>query len=339
MGGKMTIPHISVVTPVYGCARSLRELCERLSLSLAPITADYEILLVNDASPDVAWDVIQDLASTDRRIKGINLSRNFGQHYAITAGLDFATGDWIVVMDCDLQHRPEDIPELYQKAQEGYDLVVGMRTLRHDNYLKKLGSRVFYRILSYLTDTPVDNRLSNFGVYSRKVIRSITALREQSRAFGLLALWVGFRRAEIGIEHASRPYGKSTYTLRRLISLAVDSILSHSARPLLLTVKFGLFLSFSSFLYAVWILVRYLFWATPVVGWSSLIMSIYFVAGLIMGSVGVVGLYLGKIFNEVKGRPLYLIESTTFELNAKDIDQPSAVFPEVYSRRPASLVL
>jgi glycosyltransferase involved in cell wall biosynthesis len=309
----MAVPHISVVTPVYGCGGSLPELCDRLSAALSPITADFEILLVNDASPDGAWDVIKELAIADGRIRGMNLSRNFGQHFAITAGLDHARGDWVVVMDCDLQHKPEEIPKLYRKAQEGYDLVVGMRTQRQDSYLKKLGSRLFYRILNYLTDAKVDNRLSNFGIYSRKVIRSITALREQNRAFGLLALWVGFRRAEIGIEHASRPYGASAYTLRRMTSLAVDSILSHSDRPLLLTVKLGLFLSFTSFLYALWILARYFFWATPVEGWSSLIVSIYFTAGLIMGSIGVVGLYVGKIFNEVKGRPLYFIDATTFE--------------------------
>jgi len=315
----MKAPHISIVTPVYGCGSSLSELCDRLSYALSPITPDYEILLVNDASPDGAWEVIKDLAAADGRIKGINLSRNFGQHFAITCGLDFARGDWVVVMDCDLQHKPEEIPKLYRKALEGYDLVVGMRTRRQDSYLKKLGSRLYYRILNYLTDARIDNRLSNFGIYSRRAIQSIAALREQYRDFGLLAIWVGFRRAEIGIEHASRPYGSSAYTLRRMMSLALDSILSHSDRPLRVTVKLGLLLSLSSFLYAIWILVKYLFWSTPVAGWSSLIVSIYFTAGLIMGSIGVVGLYVGKIFNEVKGRPLYFVDSTTFEMESSGV--------------------
>lgn len=310
----MTRPYISIVTPVYGCSVGLRELCSRLASVLCTISVDYEIIMVNDASPDGAWEVIKALAREDGRLKGINLSRNFGQHYAITAGLDYARGDWVVVMDCDLQHLPEEIPKLYQKAQEGYDLVVGMRAQRQDSYLKKLGSRLFYRVFAYLTGSRIDNRLSNFGIYSRKVIQSITALREQNRAFGLLALWVGFRRSEIEIEHASRPYGESAYTLRRMMSLAVDSILSHSDRLLLITVKLGLFLSLSSLLYAAWAVLRYLFWATPVEGWTSLIVSIYFTTGLIIGSIGVVGLYVGKIFNEAKGRPLYLIDSATFEL-------------------------
>ena len=312
----MKAPRISIVIPVYGCGDCLSELCSRLSSTLSSISHDYEIFLVNDASPDGAWELINQLSKEDERIKGINLSRNFGQHIAITAGLDLARGDWVVVMDCDLQHRPEEISRLYEKVMEGYDMAVGMRTLRNDSALKKLGSRVFYRVLAYLTDTKIDDRLTNFGIYSQKTVRAITALREQNRAFGLLALWVGFRRAEIGIEHASRPYGTSAYTLRRMMSLALDSILSHSDRPLRLTVKFGLFLSFFSFLYAIWILMRYFFWETPVAGWSSIIVSIYFTAGLLMGSVGVVGLYVGKIFSEVKGRPLYLIDSTTFRLES-----------------------
>lgn len=315
----MAPPTVSVVTPVYGCGASLPELCERLAASLSEISPAYEIILVNDASPDGAWDVIRELAAADVRIRGINLSRNFGQHNALTAGLDCARGDWVVVMDCDLQHRPEEIPKLYGKAMEGYDLVVGTRTLRGDSFLKRLGSNLFYRILTYLTGTKIDDRLTNFGIYSRKTVRGITELREQNRPFGLLALWVGFRRAELGIEHVARPYGESSYTLRRMVSLAIDSILSHSDRPLRLTVKFGLLISFLSFVYALWILTKYFFWATPVEGWSSLIVSIYFTAGLIMGSIGVVGLYVGKIFNEVKGRPLYLVESTTFEREASRI--------------------
>ena len=310
----MKLPHISIVTPIYGCSCCLNELCSRLALTLSQITENYEIILVNDSSPDGSWEIIKQLAEADSRIKGINLSRNFGQHFAITAGLDYARGDWIVVMDCDLQHRPEEIIRFYQTAQEGYDLVVGMRAQRQDSYFKKLGSRLFYRVLSYCTGQNVDNRITNFGIYSKKVIQSITSLREQSRAFGLFALWVGFRRKEIDIDHASRPYGKSTYTLKRMVTLAVDSILSYSDKLLLLTVKLGLFLSSISLLYASFIFVRYFIWTTPVEGWTSIIVSVYFTAGLIIGSVGVVGLYVAKIFNEVKGRPLYFINSTTFEV-------------------------
>lgn len=313
----MTLPRISVVTPVYGCSGSLHELSARLHKVLSAIGGDYEIFMVNDGSPDDAWAVIQDLAHENQRVKGINLSRNFGQHYAITAGLEFAQGDWVIVMDCDLQDVPEEIAKLYRKALEGYDVVVGQRARRKDKLLKKLGSRMFYKVFAYFTGSRVDNRIGNFGIYRRKVIRGILAMKEQSRSFGLFALWVGFRRIEIEIEHARRPQGESSYTLRRMLQLATNSIVSHSNKLLHMSVKMGFLLSLMSLTYACWLVTRYFMWGTPVAGWSSLMVSIYFTTGLIIGSIGVLGIYVGKIFDEVKRRPLYIIESTTFEVNAE----------------------
>ncbi len=310
--------HLSIVVPVYRSDESLRELCSRLERSLTPISASYEIVLVNDASPDQAWDIIQELATNDVRIRGINLSRNFGQHNAITAGLDFVRGDWIVVMDCDLQDMPEEIPKLYRKAKEGYDIVVGLRVERKDSFLKKLGSKLFKIVFNYFTESDLDNRAGNFGIYSRKVIVNVSRLREQNRSFGLFALWVGFRRTGIEIKHAPRMHGKSSYTLSRLIALAMDSIIAHSNKLLRLSIKLGFVLSFTSLLYAIYLVLNYIIWASPAEGWTSLIVSIYFTSGLIIGNIGVVGLYVGKIFNEVKGRPLYVIHSTTFELDNND---------------------
>ena len=149
MARQMENPHISIVTPVYGCANCLERLHERLVSSLSEISENFEIIMVNDGSPDDAWDRIIQLGKRDGRIKGINLSRNFGQHHAITAGLDYAHGDWVVVMDCDLQDQPEEISKLYRKAQEGYDVVFGRRIARRDNYLKRLGSELFYKVLEY----------------------------------------------------------------------------------------------------------------------------------------------------------------------------------------------
>jgi glycosyltransferase involved in cell wall biosynthesis len=309
----MNRPHLSVVSPVYGCARSLPELCERLQTVLSSLTPDYEIILINDGSPDESWSIIQQLAAADERIKGINLSRNFGQHYAITAGLDFSKGDWTVVMDCDLQDRPEEIPKLYEKARSGFEIVVGLRAERKDHWVKKGLSRLFYRMFAYFSGTKVNNRIGNFGIYSHKVIRSIGCLKEQNRAFGLFAIWVGFRRAEVDINHAARPYGRSGYTFRKMAKLALDSIIAHSEKLLLLTIKLGLTVSALSFFYAAWIVLSYLLWATPIVGWTSLIVSVYFTAGLIIGTIGIVGLYVGKIFDEVKQRPLYIIDSLTFD--------------------------
>ena len=307
------IPHISIVTPVYGCAANLEKLYSRLTNTLQRITENYEIIMVNDASPDDAWETIKLLAEQDSRVKGINLSRNFGQHRAITAGLDFACGEWIVVMDCDLQDQPEEIPKLYAKALEGYDVVVGKRVDRQDSFFKKAGSALFYKIYNYLTGSKIDRAIGNFGIYSAKVVDSVRQFKEQNRSFGLFVLWSGYKRTEIDIVHAERETGQSSYSFPKLINLAIESIVAHSNKPLQLSVKLGFFLSFLSFLYAFWLIIRYFLWDYHVEGWTSLIVSVYFLAGLIIGSIGMTGLYIGKIFDEVKQRPLYLISETTFE--------------------------
>lgn len=304
---------ISVVIPVYKAEGCINELYKRLVTTLELITYDFEIILVEDCGGDKSWEIINALALKDCRVKGIQFSRNFGQHYAITAGLDYALGDWVVVMDCDLQDQPEEIIKLYHKAQEGYDIVVGRRACRKDTFFKKIGSRLFYKVFTYFTGSKIDNRIGNFGIYAKKVIKSIQLLREQNRSFGLFALWVGFRRIEVDIEHAKRLSGKSSYNLGRLIHLAMDSIIAHSNKLLRISIKLGLILSFLSFLYALVLVVKYIVWTTPIAGWPSLMVSIYFTGGLIIGSIGVVGLYIGKIFDELKGRPLYIIDSTTFD--------------------------
>ncbi len=305
--------HLSIVTPVYGCCKSLNELYRRLSLSLSQITKDFEIIMINDASPDDSWSVIQKLAKNDKRVKGINFSRNFGQHYAITAGIDYAQGDWVVVMDCDLQDQPEEIIKLYNKAKEGYDIVFGRRHIREDSFIKKLGSKIFYKIYDYFTESKVDNSVANFSIISVKVVKELRKLKEQNRAFPLFVNWVGFKRTNIDIVHAKREEGESSYTLQKLINLAIDSIVSQSNKPLKLSIKFGFILSFLSIFYAIWLVLRYFIYSVPVEGWTSVMVSIYFIAGLLFANMGFLGLYIGKIFDETKDRPLYVIQETTFD--------------------------
>jgi polyisoprenyl-phosphate glycosyltransferase len=306
-------PYISVVIPVYDSAESLNELYDRLQQALSSLTEKYEIIMVNDASPDQSWGIIESLAENDPRVKGINFSRNFGQHFAITAGLDFAGGEWIVVMDCDLQDQPEEIAKLHQKAQEGFDVVVGRRVQRKERWFKKLCSKIFYKVYDYFTYHKTDSTISSFGIYSRKAIDSIKSLREQNRSFGLFAIWIGFPRIEVEVDHAARKYGKTSYSMSKMIALAIDSIVSHSNKPLKLSIQLGFLMALSSLIYALWRAIGYFFWATPIAGWTSLIVSLYLLAGLILGSIGMLGLYIGKIFDEVKGRPLYIIQSKTFE--------------------------
>jgi dolichol-phosphate mannosyltransferase len=269
--------------------------------------------MVDDGSPDNAWHIITSLATRDKRVKGIKLSRNFGQHYAITAGLDFAKGRWVVVMDADLQDQPEEIVKLYNKAQEGYDIVVGKRVERKDTFIKKITSKLFFTIYSYLTDTNIDGSISNFGIYSHKVINSLKSFKEHTRSFGLFAIWVGFTRIEIAIEHSNRKKGKSSYSIKKLFTLALDSIISHSDKPLKLFLTSGFMLSFLSFLYAIFLVIQFYIFSIPVTGWTSLMVSIYFLGGIIIACMGIIGLYLNKIYDEAKNRPLYIIAATTFK--------------------------
>lgn len=304
---------ISIVTPVYGCCKSINRLYERLNKTLSIITGDFEIIMVNDSSPDNAWDAIKELAKKDNRVKGINLSRNFGQHKAITAGLDYAKGDWVVVMDCDLQDQPEEIIKLYNKALEGYDIVFGRRAERKDSFLKKLSSTLFYKVYDYFTESKIDNTIANFSIISKKVLDNLNKLKEQNRSYPLFVNWVGFNRTEINIEHSSREEGKSSYTFTKLINLAIDSIVSQSNKPLKLSIKFGFIVSFLSLLYGTWLVLRYFIFSIPVEGWTSVMVSIYFIGGLLFANMGILGLYIGKIFDETKNRPIYIVQETTFE--------------------------
>ncbi len=303
--------YISVVSPVYGCCSCLIDLCQRLTQTLQHISPQFEIILVDDASPDDAWNTILHIAESNPSVKGLKLSRNFGQHHAITAGLDIASGRWVVVMDCDLQDKPEEILRLHEKAQQGYDVVVGLRRERQDSVLRRFASTGFYKLYSFMTGTTIDPRLSNFGIYADRVIRAVCQMREHHRSFGLFVLWAGFSRAEIEVTHQQRASGTSGYTLWRMTRLAFDSIVAYSNRLLHLTVAFGLLMAATSLVMACGMIIRFFTLGLPVTGWTSLIVSIYFTAGLIIGSVGITGLYIGKIFHEVKNRPLYLVRHTT----------------------------
>ena len=305
------MPHISVVTPVYRAEGCLEELYRRLAAALGGITPDFELIMVEDCGGDRSWDIIQALARRDARVKGMQFSRNFGQHYGITAGLDHCDGDWVVVMDCDLQDRPEEIPRLYAKALEGYDVVLARRGPRADGGLKRLGSWAFYRVFSYLAEIDYDGNAGNFRIMSRKVVENTRHMREQLRFFGALLDWMGFPSASIEVQHDARYDGRTTYTYRKLRRLAVDTIIAYSDKPLRLAIRFGFLMSLAAFAGGIYILVRALFYDIPVVGWASLFVSLYFLAGIIISILGVIGIYLGKTFAETKKRPLYIVSKTT----------------------------
>lgn len=308
-----TMPHLSVVIPVYKAENCLEELYSRLRAAIEPISTDFEIVLVEDCGGDRSWDMIRALSARDSRVKGIQFSRNFGQHYGITAGLDHASGDWVVVMDCDLQDRPEEIPRLYAKAQEGFDIVLARRGKREDPWHKRLMSWTFYKIFSYLADMEYDGQTGNFRIISKKVVKNFRMMRERLRFFGGLISWTGFPSASIDVQHAERFEGKSTYTFGKLWKLASETIIAYSDKPLRLSIRFGFTISILSFLYGLYIVYHALFYGSSIMGWSSLIVSLYFLGGIIISILGVIGIYLGKTFDEAKKRPLYIINHTTFD--------------------------
>jgi len=313
-----SLPYISVVSPVYQAEKLLLPLVQRTQAALEKITAAYEIILVEDGSTDHSWQEIAKLARQDTRIKGIKLSRNFGQHYAITAGLDLSRGDWVVVMDCDLQDQPEEIPVFLAKAAEGFEVVLAQRLNRKDKYFKKLFSRFFYFLLGYLTGLKQDSSIANFGLYSRKTIAAVNTLRESIRYFPAMVKWVGFRTAIVAIEHGARPEGSSSYSFKKLVNLALDIIMAYSDKPLRILVKTGILIAFFSFLASLIVFVRALTGHIAVLGYSSIIISIWFFSGILISIVGLVGLYIGKIFEGVKARPLYVIDRTTFAAGKHD---------------------
>jgi dolichol-phosphate mannosyltransferase len=302
---------ISIVSPVYKAKNIIPLLVNRIENSVCKITPDYEIILVEDGSPDNSWQVIENVARNNSKIKGIKLSRNFGQHPAIIAGLSEAKGEWIVVMDCDLQDQPEEIEKLYNKALEGFDIVLAKRKNRQDGLLKRLSSMIFAKIYGYFTDTKYDNEVANFGIYNKKVINEVLKMSDFIKSFPLFIKYVGFHSTAIEVVHAEREEGITSYTFSKLISLAFNTIISFSNKPLKIFVKFGISISILSFIMGIYNLYLALTNQIEVLGYSSLIISIWFLSGVIITIVGVTGIYIGKIFDQTKGRESYIIDKIT----------------------------
>ena len=300
--------YLSVVIPVYKSEKTISILVEKLRKEIVGITNDFEIILVDDCCPQQSWSKIKEECKLDNRVKGIKLSKNFGQHYAISAGLKYVTGDWIVVMDCDLQDDPSEILNFYKKTKEGFDIVLGQRKNREDTFFKITRSKLFYKILSYLIGQKIDNTIANFGIYNSKVINAINLFEEQNRFFPSMVSWVGFKKSTIEIKHAKREIGKSSYSFNKLLTLALDIILMSSEKPIKLIVKFGLYTSIVSFIFIIYKIMLYMNGNVKVEGYTSIIIAICFFSGLIISFLGIIGLYIGKVFEGVKKRPVYIVD-------------------------------
>jgi dolichol-phosphate mannosyltransferase len=299
---------LSVVVPVYGCRDCLLELHRRLTEQLATITPDYEIILVDDRSPDASWAVLKTLSTSDPRVKAVRLSRNFGQHNAITAGLAASEGRWTIVMDCDLQDPPEEIPNLYEAAHHGgYDLVLARRRARDHSRTRVLLGRVYFKLLNTFMGTHIDGTFGNFSILSRKVVKAYLEMGDRDRHYLFVLQWLGFEQGTIQFEHAARKIGSSSYSLVGLIRHAVRGVFFQTTNVLLYIVYFGFLLAAAGVALAVYdvILVAV---SHPPPGYTSVMVATIIIGGFIIVSTGVTGMYIGRVFEQVKGRPLYVID-------------------------------
>ena len=302
------VADLSVVVPVYGCRDCLTPLHQRLVAAIDPITSSYEIVFVDDRSPDGAWTVLEDLAATDPRVKAIRLSRNFGQHAAITAGLAAGSGAWTVVMDCDLQDPPEAIPRLLERAQQGFDLVLAKRKQRVQSSFRQALARVYFKLLNTFMGTHLDGSYGTFSILSRKVADAYLSLGDQDRHYLFVLNWLGFEQGTIDIEQAERAAGESSYTLGRLLRHAVAGVFFQTTNLLLYIVYLGFVVAGVGLLWALWLVYLFLT-AHPPTGYTSLAVLILVIGGFIIISTGVTGLYIGRVFQQVKGRPIYVVDS------------------------------
>lgn len=300
-------PRISVVVPVYGCDACLTQLVARLQRTLTALTPRFEIILVDDRSPDSSWPAIERLSAENEQVHGLRLSRNFGQHVAITAGLAAARGDYAVVMDCDLQDPPELIADLYARLREGYDLVLARRTARAHASARLVSARLYFALMSRLTEERIDGSYGTLSMLSRKVIDAFLQFSERERHYLFVLRWLGFHAGTIEYTHQQRTIGESSYTFSRLLRHALDGLFFQSTVLLRWIVTLGLAFAAIGLLLAVYFVLHYLTRGS-VAGWTSVVVLLLTCTGVILTSLGVTGLYIGKIFEQTKQRPLYVVD-------------------------------
>lgn len=299
------------MVPVYGCRNCLEELVDRISRTLTSFPGAHEIILVDDNSPDHAWQRIEEISRIHPHVRGLRLARNFGQHAAISAGLAHATGSRMIVMDCDLQDIPEEIPKLLAGLTGDVEVVLGQRVDRQDSWLKRTGSMMFYKALGWLTDTKYDHTTANFGAYSRKVVDTLNCMPESDRFLPLLVRWTGFKTVKVAVSHGLRIEGRSSYSLGKLLQMAMRIALSFSDKPLRMVMLAALCIAAVAAAIAVFSVYRYSSGDIRVAGFTSIIASIWLVGSIVMACIGVLGLYLGRVHGEAKKRPQFLIWQDT----------------------------
>jgi glycosyltransferase involved in cell wall biosynthesis len=300
-------PVLSVVVPVYGCRACLRHLHERLTATLSDLVPSHEIILVDDRSEDESWPEIERLVELDGSVRGVKLSRNFGQHAAITAGLSQVRGEYIVVMDCDLQDPPEKIPDLYAKALEGHEIVFGRRTHKPTGLMRRMLASLYFRCLRIFTGTHIEGQYGTFSVISRKVVDAFLGLRDQDRHYLMILSWLGFDAAAVDYEPAVRYRGRSSYSFSDLIEHAFDGVFFQTTVLLRWIVYVGFFLASLGAVLTTYLLGARVF-GHVYPGWTSIVVLTLILSGFIILSTGITGLYIGKVFEQARGRPIFVVD-------------------------------
>ena len=300
---------VTILIPCYNEEGSLDALYEALKELMDTQTAySWEVLMVNDGSKDRTIDIIKQLREKDKRICYVNLSRNFGKENAMLAGFDYATGDCMVIMDADLQHPPMTISDMLAKWEEGYEDVYAKRITRgKESWFRKQFSLFYYRMLKHLTRVEILENVGDFRLLDRKCIDALKNLRETQRYTKGMYCWIGFRKTEVWFEQGDRLAGESSFNFLRLLNLAIDGITSFTTAPLRIATIMGLFVSLIAIVFMCYILLTTLIWGDPVQGYPTLITVILFLGGVQLLSLGIIGEYLGRIFYETKGRPVYVV--------------------------------
>lgn len=298
---------ISVVSPVYASEGTIIELVRRTHEVLTNLRFEFEIILVEDGSIDESWRMIEEACAKYSCVKGIKLSRNFGQHYAVTAGLNFVSGNIIILMDCDLQDDPSFIPALLEEFDKGNEIVFTKRISRKHSPLKSLNSTVYNFLFGLFSNRNYDVNAGSMVLFSKRVNEVFIKLEDKDRLYLQMLKWIGFKSSYVAVEHRKRYAGGSSYSFFKLLKLAIQGWTSHSDKLLKFSVYSGFFLSFITFIVSIVIIFQYfIFGFQP--GWPSLFLAIIFGTGLILMSIGIVGIYIGKIFEQTKNRPLFIID-------------------------------
>lgn len=303
---------VSVISPVYSAAAILPELAQRITAVCEENKYDYEIVLVEDCGKDNSWEVMQELSKTYPKLRGFKLSKNFGQHYALTAAITKSTGDVIIIMDCDLQDNPSYIPEIIAKHKEGFNVVCTIKQSKKYSWYRRITSDLFFFIINKLSDVQLEKNLGTFTLIDRKVADEFLKIKDYHRHTSLIFSWLGFKRGYVQVVHDQRFEGKSSYNIKKLIAHAINGVISQSDKILRWSITAGLALFMVSILGIMYILIKSFFVHFDK-GWPSIFIAIIACTGIILFMLGILGLYIGKIFEQVKERPLFIIDESTEE--------------------------